>query len=139
MPHITTFIYSEETKNTPNNKLNVINPLNVFRPAFVPGMFSFSVTFGVIGIDVTEKGHTVRIKFSSSDKRDEPIIDTEDLSLENIPSETATLPPNLRGIMGSLDFRNVVMRAEGEYFTEIFVDGDKLGEYPIYVLAGDQG
>ncbi|MFB9859611.1 DUF6941 family protein [Salinicoccus siamensis] len=137
MPKITTFVYAEEISNTRDNKLNIVNPLNVFRPAFVPGMFSFSVVIGIIGLDVTQGKHTLRIKFYGEDQKETPLIDTGYVPLEDVPTGPLSLPSELRGMMGSMDFRNVVMKSEGVYITEVFVDGDLLGEFPIHVLAGE--
>jgi hypothetical protein len=145
MPRISTFMYCEETKQEAHpglpNRLNISNPLNVFRPAFVPGMFSFSIVFGLLGIDIVEKQHLLRIKFLNSNDLEKPIIDTGDIQMiaEKNPNDTnASLPEEHRGMMANLDFRNAVLKSEGEYITEIYMDNELLGSFPIYVKGVEQ-
>ena len=37
--------------------------------------------------------------------------------------------------MLGMDLRNVIIRQEGAYYTEVFLDGKNLGEFDIYVKA----
>lgn len=68
MPKITMFVYAENAfpENTPQGpKLHMVNPQHIFRP-IVPGLFSFSVVFGVLDFD-TSVPHNVRFKFYAPD------------------------------------------------------------------------
>ncbi|PET68282.1 hypothetical protein CN533_27220 [Priestia megaterium] len=133
MPRVSTFMYCEATEANPRNGQMIINaPMHVFTPAFVPGMFSFSIVFGLLGIELNSENN-FRVKFVGPDEK--ALIDTENLNFPNpdLNDEQRNLPPNLRGMMLNFDFRNVVFRQEGQYKTEVFVNEDKIGEFPIDV------
>ncbi|NNU94844.1 hypothetical protein ETC01_17315 [Geobacillus sp. NFOSA3] len=133
MPRVSTFMYCESTEINPNTGQMRINvPMHIFTPAFVPGMFSFSVVFGLLGIEINPN-NTFRVRFVSPNN--EAIIDTNDLPFPtpNPNDNVRNLPPEMRGMIFNFDFRNVVFRQNGQYKTEIFVNGDKLGEFPIDV------
>jgi hypothetical protein len=136
MVRISTFMYCEGTQlvGPPNNqKLTVQNPQHVFNPMFIPGTFSFGIVFGVLGVDLKEN-HTLKVIFSSPDE--EKVVDSEAINLpaQEVKNDT---PDDFSGFMMNMDFRNAVLKAEGEYKTEIIFDGTSLGSYPIYVKRGE--
>lgn len=134
MPIISTFMYCEEAKPI-GDKLQINNPLNIFRPPFVPSTFSFSIVFGILGLDITEDLSLVRLIFK---KQDEVVIDTGNLEIKQEKDPNLTvLPMEARGLMANLDFRNVILRSEGMYETDIYLNGEKIGNYPIYVKGGE--
>jgi len=121
MARISTFMYAESTGievNGTNQKMQINGPMHLFQPLFVPSQFSFSVIMGILGMD-TEQSNTIRFTFSSPKK--EIIIDTNSITLQPQPMEQGHLPPELRGMMMNLDFRNVPLREEGEYYSEVFL------------------
>lgn len=139
MPRISTFMYAERTEPNQQGQMTVSNPLLVINPIFVPGMFSFSIIFGVIGIS-NQSDHTMQIIFNSPNEEDEPLINTGIIPLSKgmAPFEkTLDLPPEQKGMMFNLDFRNVVFKTEGIYKSTVFIDGEMLGEHPIYVKGGE--
>lgn len=135
MPYVSAFMYCEGThlNNNPQGKQQMVvsGPLNIFRPMFVPGLFSFSLVFGVNDYD-TNRDHRFQLLFLSPEKDDEPVIDT---GVMHFPAEVDKndLPEEMRGIMLSFDFRNVVFRREGIYKTVIIFDGERIGEFSIPV------
>lgn len=128
-------MYCDKAEQNQNGQLTINNPLLVINPVFVPGLFSFSVVFGVMGINF-DFDHTVRLVFL--DGEDNVIIDSNNISLPKgvIPDDAIGLPPEERGFMFNLDFRNVVFKTEGTYKTQVYIDGDLMGDYPIFVKAG---
>ncbi|MDK2600154.1 hypothetical protein QO179_18395 [Bacillus stercoris] len=49
MPTVSTFIYCEKAEPDQNGKLTVVQPLLSLIPAFISGMFSFSIAAGLKG------------------------------------------------------------------------------------------
>jgi hypothetical protein len=137
MPKITTFFFCEEAQpNNQTGKLNVSGPLHVFTPAFVPGMFSFSVVIGIMGIDLTQRSHKLRIIMTGPNKELDPVINTQDIDMFKQDGEVVySLPPEYRGLFINIDFRNVVFREEGLYNTEIYLDGELLGNSEVPVIG----
>lgn len=120
MAYISYFIYSESTQNenvANGSKLHIVQPMHIIIPMFIPSLFSFSVSFGVLDIKQDES-HRLRYTFKSPDNVQAILIDTGDI---NIPSEYSTreLPDDMNGLMLNLDFRNIPFKTEGEYIGNI--------------------
>ncbi|UAL46838.1 hypothetical protein K7887_18530 [Sutcliffiella horikoshii] len=80
-PYVTTFAFSDDVKEMPNQNggatMHVINPQNLFRPHFVPGTYSFAVTFGFLGVD-PERKHKLSFQFLSPNSAENALIDIRD-------------------------------------------------------------
>lgn len=141
MPKISTFMYSEGAVNetVPNGqRLHIVAPLLIFTPMFIPGTFSFSVALGILGIDV-DKDHIFQFKFKTPVTGEAPLIDTGEINFPRISdSSIYDLPLDMRGIMLNFGFQNVVFRNEGTYISEVFLDGESLGEFPIDVKGKER-
>jgi hypothetical protein len=140
MPHVSMFMYCENATNdmTPQGpKLNITGPLHILTPMFVPGMFSFSIVFGILDLE-TDIDHAIRVIFRSSVAGEEHLIDTGKDILIPRNSEKNDLPKDMRGLMMSLDFKNVVFRSEGLFLTEVLFDGESLGQFPIKVRGSER-
>lgn len=132
MPYISTFMYCENTQNenTPEgNKLHIIGPMHIITPMFIPSMFSFCVTFGILDLCLNEQ-HILRYVFKSPNG--EIVVDTKDIHLP-IQELKEDLPKEMNGILLNMDFRNIALKIEGKYNSEIFVDEHSLGVFPIGV------
>lgn len=133
MPRITAFVYCENVQNENTQlgpKSNIISPMSVLRPMFIPGTFSFSIFISLLDVKI-EESHIFRIVFTNGIK---DIVDTKNVNIpaHNIESD---LPEFERGFMFSMDFRNVVFENEGSYTSKVYFDDMPIGEYPIYVKA----
>lgn len=136
MPYISTFIYCENANVGPNQKLHIEAPLLNFSPLFLPGMFSFSVAMGILDLDLS-KDYTFQLLFFSPEKDEKPVVDTGLITLpKNQSDEPSDLPKDAQGIMLNMDFRNVPLRHRGTYRTEVMLNGDKIGTFPIWVQQG---
>lgn len=136
MAYISTFVYCENIQNEPSpngSKLHVIGPMQIMTPAFIPSMFSFSVVFGILDIQLN-KPHTLRYIFKGPKAEEQPIIDSGDIVLP-IQENNAELPDEMKGFMMNMDFRNIPLQYEGEYTSEIYFDEVSLGMFPIKVKA----
>ncbi|WP_455793016.1 DUF6941 family protein [Clostridium butyricum] len=133
MERISTFVYCEsvQNENTPTGiKNNILGPMNALRPMYIPGTFSFSIFLSILGIDLS-KTHIMKIIFTDGK---ENIVNTGDSQLPAQDLEP-DLPESERGFMMNMDLRNVVLKKEGIYKTQVYFDDKLLGEYPIYVQA----
>lgn len=141
MPKISTFMYCEETlKNGDDNQILLRNPLTVFRPAFVPGMFSFSIVFGISGIKISEKEYKLQLRFINSAEPNNPIINTGIIPLTydpNVQPPDSELPSEHQGIMINMDFRNAILKNEGDYYTEVILNDEVLGTFTVYVKGAE--
>lgn len=138
MASVSTFMYCEGAQIIPQangeNKMHIQGPMHIFTPPYVPGLFSFSVVFGLLDIDL-ENERSFRLTFGPTEGP--PLIDTDWITIpkNNDPIKNS-LPPEMRGFMMNLDFRNVNFTQPGLYRSEVFFNGKKLGEYPIMVHQG---
>jgi len=136
LPKVSTFIYSEDASQVPDNvgrepKLVLVNPRNVFVPAYVPGMFSFAVTFGIVDLNM-DTDHKLRYVFKGPSGSEKLLLDTGDISVPP-NSGDAELPATYRGFMFTLNARNIEFASEGEYVSEVYIDSNKIGYFPVYV------
>ncbi|EGT0681288.1 MULTISPECIES: DUF6941 family protein [Clostridium] len=137
MAKITTFLYCESTQPGPNGAVTLNGPMQIMTPKYIPSAFSFSIFIGIIDLDVTEP-HNIQFIFRNKDNNYE-VINTGKLNLQTPENGYKVLPKELRGIMANLDFRNAELKNEGEYITEVILDNNLIGEYPIYVRVVDNG
>ncbi len=134
-PSITTFLYSDGFRQEVQNQqptILIINPRLVFVPMFIPTQHSFAVTFGVMEAEV---GHTVQYAFKNPSG--ETLIDTGKISLPQLNEDQLKLPPEMRGVVLNLDFKNVILKEKGTYVSEIFYDDVPIGTFPIKVRGAD--
>lgn len=141
MAHISTFIYCEDTQQIQVGtqksqlKINLIGPMQIMTPMFIPSMFSFSICFGILDFDMSVP-HKLRVVFKESKEKEKPIIDTEDMNFSiPIQEKKIALPENMNGSMINFNFKNIALRHEGTYCTSIYFDDSLLGDYPIDVKA----
>lgn len=134
-PKITSFIFSEDTEQainhgTKGNVLHIVNPLHIIRPQFIPSGYTFSVTFGVKGLD-PDSEHKIRFRLLTPSGSS--AMDTNDISLPKNTGFDRLLPLELNGLMINLDFRNVALREIGEYKGVVLVNDEVIGDYPLDV------
>ena len=111
--------------------------MHTMTPAFIPGMFSFSIVFGVLDVDLG-KAHLLKCTFNSSIEEERLIVDTGDIPLQILDQGIdKKLPKEMHGFIFAIDFRNATVRNDGNYYTEIFLDGNSLGKFPI-IVKGNQ-
>lgn len=83
----------------------------------------------------TDTEFTVRYKFISPDKS-QTLIDTKDIKV-NIKKDP-NLSPELQGFIAALDFRNTALPQNGTYLSQVLVNGECIGEFPIIVKGREQ-
>lgn len=103
-------------------------------PEFIPSMFSFSIVLGIRGIDDTSN-HLLDIIFK--DCEGNALVEAREIQItsEQLQAKGSQLPEEYRGLMIGMDLRNVVIKKEGVYSTEVSLDGKKLGAFDIYAKS----
>lgn len=133
MPEITTFMISERSSREDigdgNVCLHLINPIPLVRPPYIPGLFSFTVSIGVIGVSISA-GHKIFIQMLSPDG-DEVIKIEHELPMDAIqtPKDEATEGAFLMG----LELSNVDLTVEGKYRFHLEIDGSPMRDVSVYV------
>ena len=133
---VSTFIYCLGTTNLEGKDapINAMGVLPVLTPEFIPSMFSFSIVLGMRGIDDTSN-HLLDIIFK--DCEGNVLVEAREIqiTLEQLQAKGSQLPEEYRGLMIGMDLRNVVIKKEGVYSTEVSLDGKKLGVFDIYTKS----
>lgn len=137
MAKLASFIYCANTEkiSNPEKKEESINAIGVFAtltPEYVPGMFSFSVIFSILDIDASVENH-IRIVFAKVGE-DKNLLDTGVIPIAPLTGkEEIILPPEYRGMIMSMDFRNVIFEEDGLYGAKVFFNDELLDDNYIYV------
>ncbi len=102
----------------PDNML--IGPLAEINLPFIPSMYSFSVSFGILSTDSKLEKFKVRYKFVDPDGKS--VFDTNVLDL-SIPLQSGA---ECNSVQCNLDIKNILLEKEGIYSSELYLN-DKLG------------
>lgn len=97
-------------------------------------IFSFSIIIGVRGIDET-CDHIMDIIFKDSSGSNLVVAKNMLISADQLKEGDQSVPEDYRGIVVGMDLRNVIIKQEGVYCTEVYFDGKNLGDFDIYVKA----
>ena len=136
MEKIATFIYCLAANNIQEPNMQSINAngiLSAITPEYIPGTFSFSLIFTLLGLE--EKNYGLNLKFKNPDGK--IVLDTGEMvipydQISKNDQDKILLPPEETGLTLSLDLKNVVFEKNGYYITEVTCNGRTLGEYKIY-------
>lgn len=107
--------------------------LSMIRPDFIPGLFSFSIAFSIIGIDISRSDNTIRLIFLKDNS--DPLVDTGKIAMpsQELPDDIKSVPEDYRGLDFTFDLRNIKFCEEGVYRTIVECNGEQVGNKPIYV------
>ena len=120
-----------ESTDVNNNKTIINNPLMSLNLKYIPGIFSFSISVGIIDVDL-EKTHTFRAVVKNS-MTGEEVMSTPEFKVDGTDKDSK-LPKELRGIILNVGFMNAEFTEEGQYITEVIFDGVNIGGNPIQVI-----
>lgn len=135
MAIIKNFIYCLGTRIQTKNEepaLTVIEGvLNCLTPDFVPGNYSFSVSFSLLGLEKNEE-YTVETVFINAEERE--LVRTDSITLNgNLEEQNKhNIPKEYFGYNLGIEFKNVIIEKEGIYTTRVYINGECQGEYRIY-------
>lgn len=132
MAKISTFIYSDkafynEEKGAPEFE----NILEIIRPDFIPGNYSFSVIFSITELQIKQN-----IKLFFVDPDEEIIFETDNIELKL--EEEPSVPYPYTGVSAVFDLRNIKIKKEGIHKTVVVVNGVEIGSHFIPVWKGSE-
>lgn len=137
MANLANFIYCLNAERVSSNdgqgeNINAMGVLSTLTPEFIPGTFSFSIIFSVLGID-TSVNNTIQIIFSQKEE-EKPLVESGVITIPPFPNDNEIgLPDKYRGLNMSMDFRNVIFETEGLYNTKIIFNDQIFANNEIYV------
>lgn len=142
MAKIQNVIFSENRQeNTmPNGQQNIsiVNPDYIFRPASIPGNFSFSINILLSDILADGRTHTFRLEFINPDGK--IFNDTGELPIE-VPTPNDTrelLPVEAQGAKVGVDFRNALFKKEGKHILNIYWDSELIGSQDLFIYKQEE-
>lgn len=133
MAEIKNFIYCLNI-NTEDGRTDLVGVLNTITPEYIPGLFSFSISFALL--DIEEGEHILNVKFKDSDKNTIAGIDGAIIQYKR--DENSNLPDSQMGVNVAAGMQNVDFKKSGLYSTEIMLDGISIGEYPIFAKGKNE-
>ncbi|MDF1495229.1 hypothetical protein [Caproiciproducens sp. CPB-2] len=137
MAKLSFFIYSEAIQSVPPMqppKPVITGPLMVLTPIRIPGNYSFAISFGILGFNITQS-NKLQIVFSDPNG-----VSIQDTGVVELPADQGqgNLPPEYQGLVLNMDYRNVLFRNEGDYKTTVFLNGEDIGGSVIPVIASEK-
>ena len=135
MTKLTNFIYCLNAERVGSNNgtgdgINALGVLSNMLLEFIPGTFSYSIIFTILGMDFDCSN---RIRIVLKDPVDKVVIDTGETLLPPISNGNSTIPNEYSGLNMSMDLRNVIFETKGVYKTEVYFNGKLLKSNEIYV------
>jgi len=137
MAKITTFAFGTTVANISEKQgptPHLVAPQVVLRPAFIPSNFSFGVTFGIRGVDITNH---IMLRFFISSPSGTIVHDSGDTELP-VVGKKDTLPAEYQGLVVNLDLRNIVIKEEGIYSLVVYINGEELTHQEIPIFKGKE-
>ena len=120
--------------NTVEGRTDIVGLLNAMTPEYIPGLFSFSISFALLNI--TEGEHSLIVKFKDPDK--EVIAGIDNAMVSYKKDENSNLPDAQMGINVAAGLQNVNFKKSGLYSTEVILDGTSIGEYYIFAKGKNE-
>ena len=134
MASISSFMLCDSSQNLPNGQGGFVQqltgPVTTVRPQFIPGNYSFSVSVGVIGVDMQKENS---MRFVLKEPSGKVLNDLDEAPLP-VAGPDNKLPKEYGGFVACIDFRNAVIQEEGVYSLEVYVNSELIGtkNIPVY-------
>ncbi len=113
----------------------IVSPVLMLRPKHVPTQFSFAVTIGLRGFDISAttppKLHWKIVAPNGQEIFDSPIMPLQSPSL--IPEGIELLPPEEANIILGLNIQNLDIPEQGNYKIIVYVDDKEIGSQNVPV------
>lgn len=133
MAEIKNFVYCLNI-NTGEGRTDIVGLLNAMTPEYIPGLFSFSISFSLLNI--AEGEHSLVVKFKDPDKI--VIAGIDNATVPYKKDENSNLPDEQMGITVAAGLQNVNFKKSGLYSTEVVLDGTSIGEYYIFAKGKNE-
>lgn len=133
VPTIKNFLYSLNVK-VEDGRTDIYGIMSAMTPEYIPGLFSFSISFTLLNI--SEEEHSLIIKFKDPDNN--VIANIEEQKITYTKDENNNLPDEEVGISVAAGMQNVNLKRSGIYKTEVLFDGNSIGEYGIFAKGKNE-
>lgn len=133
MTRIKNFLYCLNI-NTREGKTDILGLLSTIVPEYIPGLFSFSINFTLLGLQEGE--HLITVKFKNPDK--EVISMIENAPIQYKKDKESNVPDEYMGINLAAGLQNVNFTKSGLYMTQILLDDKNMGEFEIFVKGKNE-
>ena len=133
MATIKNFVYCLNTDNS-NDVNNVFGVLAAMTPEYIPGLFSFSVYFTVLDLDVGE--YQLTLKFRDADGAVAASVDNATINYQL--DQQSNLPKEYMGLNIAVNLQNVNITHSGLYWMDVIINGEKCGEFDIFVKGKNE-
>lgn len=133
MVEIRNFVYCLNV-NTMDGRTDIVGVLNVITPEYIPGLFSFSISFSLLNI--SEGEHYIIVKFK--DDNEKVITEINNAKIVYEKDKSSNLPDEQLGINVAAGLQNVDFKKSGVYSTEVILDGTSLGKYYIFAKGKNE-
>ena len=125
MAFVASFNYCQEIRDQGQGKQpEIVNPMQIIRTKYMPTYFTVSIASAIYGLSF-EHENTVRLIFKSPSGQ--VLADTGDAKTAKGREKADLLQVNV-------EFRNIALESEGEYYTELKLNDEVLGSYSIAVV-----
>lgn len=116
---------------TPDNQGAItvlVNPQPVLRPKYIPGVMSFTISFGVVGILITDI-KSVEVKLRYHEASTPCMTARQDVAIElGMDADPSDAFPTF-----NFDMRNVDMQSEGDYSVDILINDELVTTHTLTV------
>ena len=134
MAKISTFVLCDrigQTKLQNGSEVPVlVGPIARLRPPFLPTLYSFGISVGMLDLGDTEE---VQINFLLFDPKGECVFTTGTETYQAKSNIAENMPVEYRTLMCSMQLQNVQLSVEGLYELKIVINGEEIGIYKIPV------
>ncbi len=128
MAKIRNFIYCLNV-DVVDGRTDIAGVFNVMTPEYIPGLFSFSVSFALV--DISEGNHEISFIFRNPNSEEVAKIEKAVITYEK--DDESNLPDEQMGMNIAAGMQNVNFTMNGIYSMEIIVDNASAGIFDIYV------
>lgn len=126
---VTSFIYHAHSQPLANGNTAIVDVLQFLSPKMFPTEFSFNVSFGLYDLFGQE---SIEVRYVFRDPNNEIVNDTHNITV-NIQQPDADFANHVGAQMG-VELRNIILKVPGVYTSEVYVNDELLGLYPIDVV-----
>ena len=133
MAEVKNFVYCLDADNY-EGKTNITGVLRALTPEYIPGLYSFSISFSILGLEEGE----YKFGFAFKDPQGQSISSIENVLMNCEWSQEKNLPEKYKGVDIILRLQNMDLKVQGVYNTEVWIDDEKLGEFPIFAKGENE-
>lgn len=134
MAKLKNFLYCLNVDTTTEGRTDIIGLMTAIAPEYIPGLFSFSISFTLLNL--TEGEHRITIKFINPEKETIALIDN--VKVDYKKDVNSNLPEEHIGINVAAGLQNVDFKKSGLYSTQVLLDGNDMGEFEIYAKGKNE-